>query len=172
MFKYKRRPKSEEEFLRLEERFHAEVTKPKPMAAWQVWTTFAVGLRGRHIEVEFVDQRALINEDKPRAAIGTRQEAQALVTDLVFTPPPKMVRKLVACLPTGRVCYFLNNGVQVVDDMDRSLAVHIVKNKQLALDLVQQRITIKAAKERCGYLRRILHTGAWMDKVLSTIAAH
>ena len=165
-----RRPKSEEDFARLERKFYSEVPLPsRTKSAWEVFATFTVGLRGRNIEIEFVEEGELYGLTlKPR---GSRREAQLFVSDLVFTPPAEMIKKVVACRSTARVAYYLTNGLQVVDDMNQKLAVHIMRDELLALNLVQRFITVRAAKRDVDYVARIPHSGEWELKVQEVLDA-
>ena len=164
-----RRPKTESEFAQLEARFFQLTARPEPQPAWKVFTSYAIGLRGRRVEVQFVDERELLNGDKPKQALGSKREAESLISDLVFTPAPDSIERVVACLPTGRVAYHLKNGLQVVDDTKAQMAVHIVRDKELALELVQRRVTVRAAQSSKAYLRRILHKGAWERRVTQAL---
>ena len=161
----KRHPKSEEDFARLEYKFFSQTSQPVAKSAWEIFTTFTVGLRGRDIEVEFVEEGEL-HGFTPQAPRGTRREAQSFVADLVFTPPPEMIKKIVACRSTARVAYYLHNGLQVVDDMRQELAVHIMSDELLALNLVQRFITVRAAKRDVDYVARVPHRGEWEGRVL------
>ena len=166
----KRHPKTEEDFARLERKFFLQNPQPITKSAWEVFATFTVGLRGRDIEVEFVEEGELygITGGKPR---GTRREAQSFVADLVFTPPPEMIKRVVACKTTGRVAYYLHNGLQVVDDMMQQLAVHVMRDELMALNLVQRFITVRAAKRDVDYVARVPHRGEWESRVLEVINA-
>lgn len=166
----KRHPRTEEDFARLERKFFQQTPQPIAKSAWEVFTTFTVGLRGRNIEVEFVEEGVLhgLTGGKPR---GTRREAQSFVADLVFTPPPEMIKKVVVCHSTARVAYYLHNGLQVVDDMRQELAVHIMRDELLALNLVQRFITVRAAKKDVDYVTRIPHSGEWELKVQEVLDA-
>ncbi len=92
------------------------------------------------------------------------------VSDLVFTPPPEMIKRVVACRSTARVAYYLTNGLQVVDDMKKELAVHIMRDELLALNLVQRFITVRSAKKDVDYVKRVPHSGEWEDRVLEVIS--
>lgn len=164
----KRHPKTEEDFARLERKFFQQTPQPIAKSAWEVFTTFTVGLRGRDVEVEFVEEGVLhgLTFGKPR---GSRREAQTFVSDLVFTPPAEMIKRVVACLSTARVAYYLHNGLQVVDDMNQELAVHVMRDELLALNLVQRFITVRAAKRDVDYVKRIPHRGEWESRVLEVL---
>ena len=165
-----RRPKTEEDFARLERKFFSNTPKPVAQSAWEVFATFTVGLRGQNIEIEFVEEGELhgLTLGKPRA---TRREAQLFVSDLVFTPPAEMIKKVVVCRSTSRVAYYLHNGLQVVDDMKKELAVHIMRDELLALNLVQRFITVRAAKKDVDYVARVPHAIGWVQKVMEVIHA-
>ena len=79
------------------------------------------------------------------------------MTDLVFATTLDG-KKVVNCVSTGRIAYYLNNGLQVIDDANSSLAVHITTCENLALDLVKRKIKMRS-KTETGYLQRILHKG-------------
>lgn len=166
----RRRPKSEEEFALLERKFFSKNPQPVAQSAWEVFATFTVGLRGRNIEIEFVEEGELhgLTLREPRA---TRREAQLFVSDLVFTPPAEMIKRVVACQSTARVAYYLHSGLQVVDDMRQELAVHVMRDELLALNLVQRFITVRSAKRDVSYVKRIPHTGEWELKVQEVLYA-
>ena len=164
----RRRPRNEQEFLSLERKFFSEVKRPVPKTSWEVFATFVVAMKGWRVEIEFVNDEPF--ETQPRPRQDGYQKAASLMTDLVFTPPPWMVKKVVNCVSTGRIAYYLNNGLQVIDDANSSLAVHITTCENLALDLVKRKIKIREAKQRPGYLQRILHKGDWKDRCLKKIA--
>jgi hypothetical protein len=165
-----RRPRTEEDFARLEYKFFAQNPQPIAKSSWEVFATFTVGLRGRDIAIEFVEEGELygLTGGKPR---GTRREAQSFISDLVFTPPAEMIKKVVAWRSTARVAYYLHNGLQVVDDMQQELAVHIMRDELLALNLVQRFITVRAAKKDADYVKRIPHSGEWELKVQEVLDA-
>lgn len=165
-----RRPKSEKDFALLESKFYANTPKPVAKSAWEVFATFTVGLRGRSIEIEFVEEGEL-HGLTPNGSRVTRREAQLFVSDLVFTPPAEMIKKVVVCRPTSRVAYYLHNGLQVVDDMRQELAVHIMRDELLALNLVQRFITVRNAKRDCDYVARVPHKDLWKQKVMEVIHA-
>ena len=162
-----RRPRNEEDFLSLEKRFFTEVKRPTPKTSWEVFATFVVAIRGCRVEIEFVNDDP--PDSQPRLTQGSYHQAVNLVTDLVFTPPPSKVKKIVSCISTGRIAYYLNNGLQVIDDVNSALAVHITTCENLALNLVKRKIKVREAKKRKGYLHRILHKGDWKDRCLKKI---
>lgn len=164
----KRHPKTEEDFARLEYKFFALNPQPIAQSAWEVFTTFTVGILGRDVEVEFVDMGNL-EGGQPRGGERSREKVTNLVADLVYTPAPQMIKKIVLCLEAERVAYFLHNGLQVVDDLKATLAVHIMRDEQLALNLVQRISTVRATKREAGYVKTIRHRGDWKARVQEVI---
>lgn len=162
-----RRPRSEQDFLSLERKFYSKVKRPVPKTSWEVFATFVVSMKGWRVEIEFVNDEPF--DSQPRLTQGGYQKAVSLVADLVFTPPPWMVKKVVNCVSTGRIAYYLNNGLQVIDDANSTLAVHITACENLALSLVKRKIKVREAKLKPAYLQRILHKGDWKDRCLKKI---
>ncbi|MBD36088.1 MAG: hypothetical protein CL512_04905 [Actinobacteria bacterium] len=163
----KMRKMKKKDFDQLEAKFYATVRPPVHKPLREVFGGWVVGLKNARLKVELLAKGHTMYGERSRMVGGTLDIALRVLKRASFVPPTDLIDKVVACPALNRVAYLLKSGLQVVDSLDGSLAVHIMRDPLLAENLVQGFITVRSAKRDIDYLARVLHNEGYEEKVMA-----
>jgi hypothetical protein len=147
-----RRPRTEREYVSLEEKFYAAVTKPARTILLN--TNFNYNVFFHNIE-EYMNPsskrmfqylKMMKNETNPK----------------FFMPCDSSIKETHIGY---RIGFVLNNGNIIIDDDGCKSAVHIVKTRKAMKALIKCTHRVAEVKEWEGYVSRILHKEGYAERV-------
>lgn len=150
--KVKRRPRTEKEYVSLEDRFYALVAKPAK--AILLNTDFKYN-------VFFHKTEEYINESSNRVSSYVDMMKQKN-NPKFFMPSDSLIKETHI---GHRIGFVLTNGTIIVDDDGNKSAVHIVETRRAMLALVKRTHRVDEVNKWPGYVQRILHKSGYTERV-------
>lgn len=148
----KRRPRSEQEYASLEDRFYALVAKPAE--AILLSTEF-------DYNVFFHDTKDFVNASSQRVFKYINMMKQKN-NPKFFMPSDGIIKETHI---GHRIAFVLNNGTILIDDDGKKSAVHVVETKRAMRALVKRTHRVAEVREWPGYVERILHIDGYTERV-------
>ncbi len=147
-----RRPRTEAEYVSLEEKFYAAVTKPARTILLN--TNF-------NYNVFFHNVEEYINPSSKRMFQYLKMMKRETHPKF-FMPSDSIIKETHIGF---RIGFILNNGNILVDDDGCKSAVHVVKTRKAMNALIKRTHRVSEVKEWEGYITRILHKEGYTKRV-------
>ena len=148
----KRRPKREQDYASLEDRFYALISKPAE--AILLSTEFSYN-------VFFHKTEEYVNEGNERV-FNYVQMMRIKNNPKFFMPHDSLIKETHV---GHRIGFILKNGTILIDDDGNKSAVHVVKTRRAMLALVKRTHRVAEVRKWPGYKIRILHIDGYTKRV-------
>lgn len=148
----KRRPKTEQDYASLEDRFYALIAKPAE--AILLSTEFKYNVFFHHTE-DFV------NASSQRMFKYIKMMKQKN-NPKFFMPSDILIKETHI---GHRIGFILKNGTIIIDDDGNKSAVHVVETRRAMLALVKRTHRVAEVRKWPGYIERILHIDGYTKRV-------
>lgn len=148
----KRRPRTEQEYASLEDRFYALIKKPAEAILMSTEFSYNVFLH---------DTEDFVNSGSKR--VFEYIEMMKKKNDPKFFMPSDHLIKETHI--GHRIGFILTNGTILIDDDGNKSAVHIVETRRAMLALVKRTHRVAEVRKWPGYLKRIIHVDGYAERV-------
>ena len=147
-----RRPKTEQDYASLEDRFYALMTRPAEAILLSTEMTYNVFFHKTEEYVNAGSERVLRYIKKLKSKANPK----------FFIPADKLVKETHIGY---RIAFVLKNGTILIDDDGNKSAVHVVKTRRAMMALVKRTHRVSEVKKWPGYVQRIQHSNGYTSHV-------
>lgn len=148
----KKRPKTEQDYASLEDRFYALVAKPAEAVLLNTEFEYNVFFHATEEYVNTGNKRLLKYIEMMKQKNNPK----------FFMPRNSLIKETHI---GHRIGFILTNGTILIDDDGKKSAVHVVETRRAMRALVKRTHRVSEVREWPGYVERILHIKGYTDRV-------